>query len=144
MNIKPLLDVTCQAVADLIKGKTTEEIRKHFNIKVVSLQVAHVCGVPPKCETCSDQYDIFFMQNDFTPEEEEEVARENQWVSHAVLLLSTDIIAPLQGSCRRDFHKCVPAFVLRMSGVRVRRTARGGDGWRVRRYIPSSRIVGAV
>jgi S-phase kinase-associated protein 1 len=34
----------------MIKGKTPEEIRKTFNIK-----------------------------NDFTPEEEEEVQRENQW-----------------------------------------------------------------
>ena len=44
LNIKPLLDLTCKTVADMIKGKTPEEIRAHFNI-----------------------------QNDFTPEEEEEV-----------------------------------------------------------------------
>ncbi|KAL6226992.1 hypothetical protein ACLB2K_000951 [Fragaria x ananassa] len=44
LNIKNLLDLTCQTVADMIKGKTPEEIRKTFNIK-----------------------------NDFTPEEEEEV-----------------------------------------------------------------------
>jgi len=50
LNIKNLLDLTCQSVADMIKGKTPEEIRKTFNIK-----------------------------NDFTPEEEEEVRRENQW-----------------------------------------------------------------
>ncbi|XP_024362290.1 SKP1-like protein 1A [Physcomitrium patens] len=50
LNIKNLLDLTCQTVADMIKGKTPEEIRKTFNIK-----------------------------NDFTPEEEEEVRRENQW-----------------------------------------------------------------
>ncbi|KAI3851191.1 hypothetical protein MKX03_012249 [Papaver bracteatum] len=50
LNIKELLDLTCQTVADMIKGKTPEEIRKTFNIK-----------------------------NDFTPEEEEEVKRENQW-----------------------------------------------------------------
>ncbi|XP_034931558.1 SKP1-like protein 1B [Populus alba] len=50
LNIKNLLDLTCQRVADMIKGKTPEEIRKTFNIK-----------------------------NDFTPEEEEEVRRENQW-----------------------------------------------------------------
>ncbi|CAH1423414.1 unnamed protein product [Lactuca virosa] len=43
LNIKSLLDLTCQTVADMIKGKTPEEIRKTFNIK-----------------------------NDFTPEEEEE------------------------------------------------------------------------
>ncbi|XP_030464830.1 SKP1-like protein 1B [Syzygium oleosum] len=50
LNIKSLLDLTCQTVADMIKGKTPEEIRKTFSIK-----------------------------NDFTPEEEEEVRRENQW-----------------------------------------------------------------
>ncbi|CAN6541489.1 unnamed protein product [Malus baccata var. baccata] len=50
LNIKTLLDLTCQTVADMIKGKTPEEIRKTFNIK-----------------------------NDFTTEEEEEVRRENQW-----------------------------------------------------------------
>ncbi|KAL6506696.1 SCF ubiquitin ligase complex protein SKP1b [Orobanche hederae] len=50
LDIKSLLDLTCQTVADMMKGKTPEEIRKTFNIK-----------------------------NDFTPEEEEEVRRENQW-----------------------------------------------------------------
>ncbi|XP_042471889.1 SKP1-like protein 1A [Zingiber officinale] len=50
LDIKPLLDLTCQSVADMIKGKTPEEIRRSFNIK-----------------------------NDFTPEEEEEIRRENQW-----------------------------------------------------------------
>ncbi|GLU04608.1 hypothetical protein SLE2022_217460 [Rubroshorea leprosula] len=50
LNIKSLLDLTCETVADIIKGKTPEEIRKTFNIT-----------------------------NDFTPEEEEEVRRENQW-----------------------------------------------------------------
>ncbi|KAL1354651.1 hypothetical protein HN51_006710 [Arachis hypogaea] len=33
LNIKSLLDLTCQTVADMIKGKTPEEIRKTFNIK---------------------------------------------------------------------------------------------------------------
>ncbi|CAA7030722.1 unnamed protein product [Microthlaspi erraticum] len=50
LNIKNLLDLTCQAVADMIKGKTPEEIRTTFNI-----------------------------MNDFAPEEEAEVRRENQW-----------------------------------------------------------------
>ncbi|KAM7256416.1 hypothetical protein ACFE04_012157 [Oxalis oulophora] len=50
LNIRSLLDLTCQAVADMIKGKTPEKIRKTFNIK-----------------------------NDFTPAEEDEVRRENQW-----------------------------------------------------------------
>ena len=50
LDIKSLLDVTCKTVANMIKGKTPEEIRKTFNIK-----------------------------NDFTPEEEEQVRRENAW-----------------------------------------------------------------
>ena len=50
LDIKALLDVTCKTVANLIKGKTPEEIRKTFNIK-----------------------------NDFTPEEEEQVRKENEW-----------------------------------------------------------------
>jgi S-phase kinase-associated protein 1 len=50
LNIKGLLDLTCQTVADMMKGKTPEEIREIFNIK-----------------------------NDFTKEEEDEIRRENQW-----------------------------------------------------------------
>ncbi|KAL5709619.1 SCF ubiquitin ligase complex protein SKP1b [Ranunculus cassubicifolius] len=50
LNVKGLLDLTCQTVADMIKGKTPEEIRKTFNIV-----------------------------NDFTPEEEEAIRKENQW-----------------------------------------------------------------
>ncbi|XP_052201212.1 SKP1-like protein 1B [Diospyros lotus] len=49
LNIKSLLDLTCQTIADMIKEKTPEEFRKTFNIK------------------------------GFTPEEEEEVRRESQW-----------------------------------------------------------------
>ncbi|RLM53034.1 hypothetical protein C2845_PMPSC006815 [Panicum miliaceum] len=49
LNIKGLPDLTCQTVADMIKGKSVEEIRRTFNIK-----------------------------NDFTPEEAE-IRRENQW-----------------------------------------------------------------
>ncbi|CAM0958067.1 unnamed protein product [Alopecurus aequalis] len=50
LDIKGLLDLSCQSVADMIKGKSVEDIRKTFNIV-----------------------------NDFTPEEEEEIRRENQW-----------------------------------------------------------------
>ncbi|XKL63409.1 hypothetical protein PGB90_005773 [Kerria lacca] len=50
LDIKGLLDVTCKTVANMIKGKTPEEIRKTFNIK-----------------------------NDFTTEEEEQIRRENEW-----------------------------------------------------------------
>ncbi|KAF9995452.1 E3 ubiquitin ligase complex SCF subunit scon-3, partial [Modicella reniformis] len=50
LDIKPLLDVGCKTVANLIKGKTPEEIRKLFNII-----------------------------NDFTPEEEAQIKKENEW-----------------------------------------------------------------
>ena len=40
----------CQKVADMIRGKTAEQIRQEFGIK-----------------------------NDFSPEEEEEIRKENQW-----------------------------------------------------------------
>ena len=50
LNLKGLLDVTCKTVANMIKGKTPEDIRKTFNIK-----------------------------NDFTPSEEEQVRKENEW-----------------------------------------------------------------
>eukprot|EP01125_Pyxidicula_operculata_P007237 TRINITY_DN2463_c0_g1_i1.p1 TRINITY_DN2463_c0_g1~~TRINITY_DN2463_c0_g1_i1.p1 ORF type:complete len:167 (-),score=41.73 TRINITY_DN2463_c0_g1_i1:171-671(-) len=33
LDIKELLDLTCKTVANMIKGKTPEEIRKTFNIK---------------------------------------------------------------------------------------------------------------
>ena len=50
LDIKGLLDLTCQAMADMIKGRSPEEIRKTFD-----------------------------MMNDFSPEEEEEIIRDNQW-----------------------------------------------------------------
>lgn len=51
LDIKPLLDSTCKQVAEYIKQcKTPQEIRRRFNIK-----------------------------NDFTPEEEEEIRKENSW-----------------------------------------------------------------
>ncbi|XP_047333016.1 SKP1-like protein 1B [Impatiens glandulifera] len=50
LEIQELLDLACETVASMIKGKKPEEIRKMFNIK-----------------------------NDFTTEEEEELLKENSW-----------------------------------------------------------------
>merc|ERR1712061_578266 len=50
LDITRLLDPCCKNVANMIKGKTAEEIRKTFNIK-----------------------------NDFTEDEEAQVRKENQW-----------------------------------------------------------------
>lgn len=50
LDMADLLDLTCKTVANMIKGKTSDEIRKTFNIT-----------------------------NDFSPEEEEQVRKENEW-----------------------------------------------------------------
>ncbi|KAI9004625.1 hypothetical protein HDU85_000972 [Gaertneriomyces sp. JEL0708] len=50
LDMKALLDLGCKTVANMIKGKTVEEIRRTFNIV-----------------------------NDFTPEEEEQIRKENEW-----------------------------------------------------------------
>ncbi|XP_071691423.1 SKP1-like protein 1B [Rutidosis leptorrhynchoides] len=50
LDIKSLMDLTCQTVADMLKGKTPEEISKTFDIK-----------------------------NDFTPEEQEMIRKEHAW-----------------------------------------------------------------
>lgn len=50
LDIKSLLDLGCKSVANMIKNKSPEEIRQTFNIK-----------------------------NDFTPEEEEQIRKENEW-----------------------------------------------------------------
>lgn len=50
MDIKPLMELASSKIASIIKGKSPEEIRKTFNI-----------------------------QNDFTPEEENQIREENQW-----------------------------------------------------------------
>ena len=50
LDISQLLDVCCKQVANMIKGKSAEEIRARFNI-----------------------------QNDFTKAEEEQVRKENEW-----------------------------------------------------------------
>lgn len=54
MDIKPLLDLTCLAVAVEIKGKSEEELRTMFNIS-----------------------------NEFSPEEEAQVREENKWCEQA-------------------------------------------------------------
>ncbi|KAI9506239.1 hypothetical protein GGI25_002142 [Coemansia spiralis] len=50
MDIKPLLDLGCKTVANMIRNKSAEEIRKMFNI-----------------------------EEDFTEEEKEQIRRENEW-----------------------------------------------------------------
>ncbi|CAE6064873.1 unnamed protein product [Arabidopsis arenosa] len=54
LNVKGLLDLTSQTIADYIKDMTPEEVRELFNI-----------------------------ENDFTPEEEEAIRKENAWTFEA-------------------------------------------------------------
>ena len=63
LDIKGLLDVTCKTVANMIKGKTPEEIRKTFNIK-----------------------------NDFTEEEEAQVAVRSSPVSRLNKVIRNEYI----------------------------------------------------
>lgn len=51
LDFKPLKDLCCKTVANMIKGKTVAEIRSTFNIK-----------------------------NDFSPEEEAQVKKEHEWL----------------------------------------------------------------
>lgn len=51
LDMKDLLTMSCKSIANMIKGKTPEEIRATFGI-----------------------------ENDFTPEEEEQVRKENEWL----------------------------------------------------------------
>ncbi|XP_062716300.1 S-phase kinase-associated protein 1-like [Aedes albopictus] len=50
LDIRGLVALTCKTVANMMKGKTENEIRKTFNI-----------------------------QNDLTPEQEEQIRKENEW-----------------------------------------------------------------
>ncbi|KAI9741840.1 MAG: hypothetical protein M1834_000228 [Cirrosporium novae-zelandiae] len=73
LDIKALLDTGCKVVANMIKGKTPEEIRKTFNI-----------------------------QNDFTPEEEDQIRRENEWAEEYVLPTSSILSVKAYGSTLED------------------------------------------
>ncbi|KAK6142852.1 hypothetical protein DH2020_023200 [Rehmannia glutinosa] len=60
LDIKSLFDLICDTVANMMKGKTPEEIRKTFHIK-----------------------------NDYTPKVEEEVRKENSWAFQVSLVLDS-------------------------------------------------------
>ena len=54
LDIKPLLELSCAKVASMIKGKDVKQIRQFFNI-----------------------------ENDFSPEEEQQVMEENRWAEES-------------------------------------------------------------
>ncbi len=54
LDIKPLLELACAKVASMMKNKSVVEIRKLFNI-----------------------------ENDFSPEEEQQIIEENKWAEES-------------------------------------------------------------
>ncbi|KAJ3379538.1 hypothetical protein HDU84_006593 [Entophlyctis sp. JEL0112] len=63
LDIKPLLDLGCKAVANMLKGKKAEEL-------VLGWTAFHI-----------QIREMFNIENDFTPEEEEQIRRENEWAA---------------------------------------------------------------
>lgn len=74
LDIKGLLDVTCKTVANMIKGKSPEEIRKTFNIK-----------------------------NDFTPAEEEQVCWNCRLNVLSLRLVGTEMVVRSKFMVSRRF-----------------------------------------
>ncbi|XP_062551560.1 S-phase kinase-associated protein 1-like [Armigeres subalbatus] len=50
LDIEDLLDVTCKTIANMLKGRTPDQIRR-----------------------------TFYIENDLTPEEEDQLRKENEW-----------------------------------------------------------------
>jgi hypothetical protein len=94
---KEALDITCLCVANMIKGKSPEEIRQTFNIKNDFTPVrcsahtprwlhAHVCAARARAHGSYDEAHVRACANGAVwacvrgaQEEEEEVRRENAW-----------------------------------------------------------------
>lgn len=97
LDIKALLDVGCKTVANMIKGKSPEEIRKTFNI-----------------------------QNDFTPEEEDQIRRENEWAEEYVgaclfpYILDTNFSRCLAASVIYDLSLSLRLAALCLTHLRLR------------------------
>uniref|UniRef100_A0A0D9X1S4 SKP1 component dimerisation domain-containing protein n=1 Tax=Leersia perrieri TaxID=77586 RepID=A0A0D9X1S4_9ORYZ len=74
LNIQGLLDITCQCVADTIKGKTPEEIRVAFDI-----------------------------ENDLTPDDLEEIRQEDAWAFEDTLKSKDDeLFSVTEASARQS------------------------------------------
>ncbi|KAJ7733719.1 Skp1 family, dimerization domain-containing protein [Mycena olivaceomarginata] len=76
LDIKQLLDVGCKTVANMIKGKTPEEIRKLFNIV-----------------------------NDFTPEEEAEIKKSTEWAEDRISETANSSLTPSAFLPGRERHQ---------------------------------------
>ena len=63
LDLKPMLDVCCKAVAEMIKEKTSDEIKNEFKI-----------------EFDYDYKKEFDVTGDFSQEDKEQVTKENPWL----------------------------------------------------------------
>ncbi|CAN8304672.1 unnamed protein product [Cochlearia groenlandica] len=87
MNISGLLDLTCKTVADMMRGKTPQQIRECWN-KLEAQAILKRLGLRDIFRSYlnislwsypSRIRKHFNIKNDYTPDEEAEVRRENQW-----------------------------------------------------------------
>lgn len=88
LDVKPLLDLTCKTVANLIKGVL---VVLQWHIVAVNLVIlllvyrqfqeySHACYLSLTAgKTPEEIRRTFGIKNDFTPEEEEQVRKENEW-----------------------------------------------------------------
>ena len=83
MQYKPLLDVTCKTVANMIKGETFLHLSlspffypSHF-LFFLSLSLFFFILFAGKSP--AEIRKTFNIKNEFTPEEEEAIRRENEW-----------------------------------------------------------------
>jgi len=75
LNIKNLLDLTCQCVHDMIKGETLAEICKTFYIK----------------DQSNDKEERGYMKKDQSKDKEEQDKLKKQWASVVLALHARDI-----------------------------------------------------
>lgn len=73
MDIKAFLDVGCKTVANMIKGEPPDKIHK------TSTQGRKV-GQTPQNDFTLEIRKTFNIQNDFIPEEEDQIRRGNEWI----------------------------------------------------------------
>jgi len=67
LEIAGLIDLLCHTIANMMLGKTPEEVRLQFSMFTL------IYGNTGYANTCLD------ITNDFTPEEEEKIRKENVW-----------------------------------------------------------------
>ncbi|WFD29083.1 TATA-binding protein-associated factor mot1 [Malassezia sp. CBS 17886] len=98
LDIKSLLDVGCKTVANMIKGKQPEEIRKLFNI-----------------------------QNDFTPEEEAQIRRENSVAMGSPATRLDRLVSLLDIGSSQSIRSTAATQLGQIAALRVRGASTSAD-----------------